>query len=62
MSNLQTTASTSELASLLDEVASEHKIGAKPRVILALDATMSRFATWDMASNLTAGMIREAQP
>jgi hypothetical protein len=56
-----TSASTSELASFLEQVTVEHKLARRGRVILALDATYSRSPTWDMASNLTAGMIREAQ-
>jgi hypothetical protein len=53
-------ASTSELASFLEEVTVKHGLARRGRVILALDATYSRSPTWDMASNLTAGMLKEA--
>jgi hypothetical protein len=39
---------------------SPHAPGAKGRLIFALDATMSRQPTWDMACNLQADMFREA--
>jgi len=39
---------------------SPHAPGAKGRLILALDATMSRQPTWDMACALQADMFREA--
>jgi hypothetical protein len=61
MSDVTTTsASTGELASLLEEVTAQHGLAKKGRVILALDATGSRSATWDMSANLTASMIKEA--
>jgi hypothetical protein len=39
---------------------SPHAAGAKGRLIFALDATMSRQPTWDMACSLQADMFREA--
>jgi hypothetical protein len=39
---------------------SPHAPGAKSRLIFALDATMSRQPTWDMACALQADMFREA--
>ena len=39
---------------------SPHAPGAKGRLIFALDATMSRQPTWDMARALQADMFREA--
>jgi hypothetical protein len=39
---------------------SPHEPGAKGRLIFALDATMSRQPTWDMACSLQADMFREA--
>jgi hypothetical protein len=39
---------------------SPHAPGAKGRLIFALDATMSRQPTWDMACTLQADMFREA--
>jgi hypothetical protein len=39
---------------------SPHAPGAKGRMIFALDATMSRQPTWDMACALQADMFREA--
>jgi hypothetical protein len=39
---------------------SPHAAGAKGRLIFALDATMSRQPTWDMACTLQADMFREA--
>ena len=38
---------------------SPHALGAKGRLIFALDATMSRQPTWDMACALQADMFRE---
>jgi hypothetical protein len=40
---------------------SPHAAGAKGRLIFALDATMSRQPTWDMACTLQADMFREAE-
>jgi hypothetical protein len=39
---------------------SPHAAGAKGRLMFALDATMSRQPTWDMACALQADMFREA--
>src|SRR5882757_8018020 len=39
---------------------SPHAPGAKGRLVFALDATMSRQPTWDMACTLQADMFREA--
>ncbi|MGH6712798.1 MAG: VWA domain-containing protein [Bradyrhizobium sp.] len=39
---------------------SPHREGAKGRLVFALDATMSRQPTWDMACALQADMFREA--
>ncbi len=39
---------------------SPHAPGAKGRLIFALDATMSRQPTWDLACTLQADMFREA--
>jgi hypothetical protein len=39
---------------------SPHEAGARGRLIFALDATMSRQPTWDMACALQADMFREA--
>jgi hypothetical protein len=39
---------------------SPHAAGARGRLIFALDATMSRQPTWDMACGLQADMFREA--
>lgn len=39
---------------------SPHATGAKGRLVFALDATMSRQPTWDMACTLQADMFREA--
>jgi hypothetical protein len=39
---------------------SSHVTGAKGRLVFALDATMSRQPTWDMACALQADMFREA--
>jgi hypothetical protein len=40
---------------------SPHTAGARGRLVFALDATMSRQPTWDMACALQADMFREAQ-
>ncbi|HEY3796222.1 MAG TPA: VWA domain-containing protein [Bradyrhizobium sp.] len=40
---------------------SPHAAGASGRLVFALDATMSRQPTWDMACALQADMFREAQ-
>ncbi len=39
---------------------SPHAAGARGRLLFALDATMSRQPTWDMACTLQADMFREA--
>ena len=39
---------------------SPHASGARGRLVFALDATMSRQPTWDMACSLQADMFREA--
>ncbi len=39
---------------------SPHAVGARGRLVFALDATMSRQPTWDMACALQADMFREA--
>src|ERR1700694_2045007 len=39
---------------------SPHATGARGRLVFALDATMSRQPTWDMACALQADMFREA--
>ena len=39
---------------------SPHGSGARGRLVFALDATMSRQPTWDMACSLQADMFREA--
>ena len=39
---------------------SPHRTGASGRLVFALDATMSRQPTWDMACALQADMFREA--
>jgi hypothetical protein len=39
---------------------SPHAPGARGRLVFALDATMSRQPTWDMACTLQADMFREA--
>src|SRR5437762_13477848 len=39
---------------------SPHRAGARARLVFALDATMSRQPTWDMACALQADMFREA--
>ncbi|WP_291844092.1 VWA domain-containing protein [Bradyrhizobium sp.] len=39
---------------------SPHQAGARGRLVFALDATMSRQPTWDMACALQADMFREA--
>src|ERR671925_1829001 len=39
---------------------SQHAPGARGRLVFALDATMSRQPTWDMACALQADMFREA--
>jgi hypothetical protein len=59
----------SSLASTSEDIAafvararamSPHTAGARGRLVFALDATMSRQPTWDMACALQADMFREA--
>ncbi|WP_035980972.1 hypothetical protein [Bradyrhizobium sp. STM 3843] len=55
----------SSAASIADFVAkvramAPNAVGARGRLIFALDATMSRQPTWDMACGLQADMFREA--
>jgi hypothetical protein len=61
--------SASSLTSTSDDIAafvakaramSPHGAGARGRLVFALDATMSRQPTWDMACALQADMFREA--
>ena len=55
--------STSEdVAAFVDRARamSPHATGARGRLVFALDATMSRQPTWDMACALQADMFREA--
>ena len=59
----QATPSTSEdIAAFVAKARamSPHAAGARGRLIFALDATMSRQPTWDMACALQADMFREA--
>src|SRR5437660_10050234 len=59
----ETTASASEdIAAFVAKARamSPHAPGAKGRLVFALDATMSRQPTWDMACSLQADMFREA--
>ena len=51
---------TGDLADFLSEVKTEHALAARGRLIFALDVTMSRQPTWDMAAGLQAQMFREA--
>lgn len=61
--------SSSSLTSTSEDIAafvakaramSPHAAGARGRLVFALDATMSRQPTWDMACALQADMFREA--
>jgi hypothetical protein len=51
---------TGDLANFLNKVKVEHALTPLGRLIFALDATMSRQPSWDLAATLTAGMFREA--
>jgi hypothetical protein len=51
---------TGDLANFLNKVKVEHALTPRGRLIFALDATMSRQPSWDLAATLTAGMFREA--
>jgi hypothetical protein len=62
--NANAVASTSEdIAAFVAKARamSPHAAGARGRLVFALDATMSRQPTWDMACALQADMFREAQ-
>lgn len=54
--------SSEDVAVFVDMVRamSPHAAGARGRLMFALDATMSRQPTWDMACTLQADMFREA--
>src|SRR5262249_59243854 len=56
------TSTTEDIAAFVAKARamSPHAPGAKGRLIFALDATMSRQPTWDMACTLQADMFREA--
>jgi hypothetical protein len=58
----QTTASTEDIAAFVNKARamSPYSADARGRLIFALDATMSRQPTWDMACALQADMFREA--
>lgn len=61
--NVSSLTSTSEdIAAFVAKarVMSPHAAGARGRLVFALDATMSRQPTWDMACALQADMFREA--
>jgi len=55
------TSTTEDIAAFVAKARalSPHAPGAKGRLIFALDATMSRQPTWDMACALQADMFRE---
>jgi hypothetical protein len=64
------TGKTNQVSSASEDIAafvakaramSPHAAGARGRLVFALDATMSRQPTWDMACALQADMFREAQ-
>jgi hypothetical protein len=57
-----TTTSSADIAAFVAKARamSPHAPGARGRLIFALDATMSRQPTWDMACALQADMFREA--
>jgi len=56
------TSTTEDIAAFVAKARamSPHAPGAKGRLIFALDATMSRQPTWDMACTLQGDMFREA--
>src|SRR3982750_2949372 len=56
------TASSDDIATFVAKARamSPHSAGARGRLVFALDATMSRQPTWDMACALQADMFREA--
>jgi hypothetical protein len=57
-----TTSTSDDIAAFVAKAraTSPHHPGAKGRLVFALDATMSRQPTWDMACALQADMFREA--
>jgi hypothetical protein len=57
-----TTSTSDDIAAFVAKAraTSPHHPGAKGRLVFALDATMSRQPTWDMACTLQADMFREA--
>ena len=57
-----TTTTSDDIAAFVAKAraTSPHHPGAKGRLVFALDATMSRQPTWDMACALQADMFREA--
>ncbi|MCC8968067.1 VWA domain-containing protein [Bradyrhizobium sp. Pear76] len=56
------TSSSNDIAAFVAKARamSPHRAGARGRLVFALDATMSRQPTWDMACTLQADMFREA--
>ncbi len=56
------TSSANDIAAFVAkaQAMSPHRAGARGRLVFALDATMSRQPTWDMACTLQADMFREA--
>jgi hypothetical protein len=56
------TSTTEDIAAFVAKARamSPHAEGARGRLVFALDATMSRQPTWDMACTLQADMFREA--
>lgn len=56
-----TTSSSSEVNSFLEKVASMPKTTGEARLIFSLDATASRQATWNKASQLQRDMFTSAQ-
>src|SRR6516225_6749089 len=57
-----TTSTSDDIAAFVAKARamSPHEAGGRGRLIFALDATMSRQPTWDMACALQADMFREA--
>jgi hypothetical protein len=60
-SSLPRTSTSDDIAAFVAkaQAMSPHAEGAKGRLVFALDATMSRQPTWDMACTLQADMFRE---
>jgi hypothetical protein len=56
------TSTSDDIAAFVEKARamSPHRAGARGRLVFALDATMSRQPTWDMACALQADMFREA--